>query len=556
MFLELNLKNFVLIKEASLSFSPGLTILTGETGAGKTLLVMALKFVLGARANSQHIRTGSDNAMVQAVFDIPPVVQEKLEELDIPCDEDLVIRRTINKDGKSRNYINGVIVSLQNIREIASILISIAGQHQYQELLRPEKHRLALDAFAGLNGEVEEVEGLYKKLMALQSKYKAHVQKAKKSEEEIKKLGQTAREIDALSPKPGEDEDLQKEKTILKESSALKSSGSFCYKTLYGGKGSVIELVSSCSQELEKMQAIDPEFKKELSELETISCIAQEIAETMRDYVGRIPSDVSRLDDIEERIYHLRGLMRKYGPEIDDVIAYRKSLDEKINAVKMNEKDIEDLKEEIKSTETAFLERSKALSKKRHTSSSILSKEVSRELTDLKLLKAGFRVEVKTPANIDLDSASLYGIDSVHFLFRPNVGEPFKPIDSIASGGELSRVMLALRTALARKSHIDTVVFDEIDSGLSGEVAERVGEKLKNLSQTGQVIAITHFPQIAALSDEHMTVEKKAAQDETISSIRKIKEEDRKEELARMLGGGKDAALEYAGNLLNRSRDS
>ena len=554
MLLELGLENFILFERVSLCLSSGLTVLTGETGAGKSLLVQALKLILGARADLQQIRTGTKQALVQAVFEASPEVRGQLEDMGISCDDELVIRRTVPQTGKGRIYVNGAIVSLQDLRQIVSGLVSLAGQHEYQELLRRERHGPWLDRFSGLGHEVDQITSLYQEVKGLQTDLQRAVATKEEAAEEVDRLRQEAEEIDKIAPKPGEEERLEQELKVLKAAEALRTLGDNCYRTLYADKGSIQEKLAICRQDLKRMADLDPTLEKTVKELDSVAYQAEEVAWTVRDYIQGLPTDLSQLEQIEERIYGLRELKRHFGLTIEDVLAYRNDIEIKLTTLYESGDRIENLKTRLEEKEKELVNAALDLSKKRRQGAKKLSKAIKAELSDLKLAKTDFMVDVEATERPIASDVGPRGLDKVQFLFSPNVGQPLRPLASIASGGELSRVMLALRAALARQAGIETIVFDEIDAGIGGEVAEKVGFKLKALSSFGQVVTITHFPQIAARGDHHIALEKVVKGDKTAIVIREVEGNQRLEELTRMLGGDRETARAYAGKLLAGSK--
>jgi DNA repair protein RecN (Recombination protein N) len=549
MFLELGLENFVLIRSAVLPFSPGLTVLTGETGAGKSLLVQALKIVLGAKATSQLVGTGGELATVQAMLDVHPETAAILQEMGIQHDGELVIRRLIPKKGRGRIYVNGALVGLQDLRRLTDGLVSLAGQHEYQELLRREKQGLWLDRFGGLEG-TEKVARRYQELRALRIEYERTVEQERTVAAELGELRRRAAEIDALSPVQGEEDDLEQELQVLKAAATLRSLGESCYSTLYADKGSIQEQLAECRKNLERMADLDPRLEKTAKELDSAAYQAEEAALTLRDYLQDLPTDLSRLDRIEERLYSLRNFQRRYGRSIEEALDYRREIGVRIQAISSGDEELTALKNRIAHEERELLSCALELSAERREAATRLSLAVQAGLSDLNLLKTEFTVEVESPEGAQISDVGPRGLDRVNFLFSPNVGEPARPLAAIASGGELSRVMLAIRTALAKKAGVETVVFDEIDAGIGGEVAGRVGKKLKALSSRGQVIVVTHFPHIAALADQHLSVGKKVKGGATVASVRELQADERLEEIARMLGGDTTAARAYAGRLL------
>ncbi|HID96727.1 MAG TPA: DNA repair protein RecN [Thermodesulfobacteriaceae bacterium] len=551
MLLELGIENFVLVKKAFVTLAGGLTVLTGETGAGKSLVVQALKLVLGARADSRQIRSGEEQATVQAVFAVGPDVRERLDSMGIQCDDELVIRRIIPVSARGRIYVNGAIVTLQDLKQITSRLVSMAGQHSYQELLRQSSHRHWLDRYAGLEKETAEFGSLFARVRGLGAALEDLITRKQSAEEERERLEREASAIDSVAPEPGEDERLGRELKVLKASEALRELGEACYRRLYSKRGSVQEQLSECRSELERMADLDGDLGDILRELESAAYQLEESAFSIRDYLHRLPSDLSLLEKTEERLFQIRSLKRRFGPGIRDVLAYRDEIEGKIAGLDNLTGRMGELKRELEEEENLLLDLAGRLSERRRRAAAELADAVKEQLAPLKLEKADFAVEVERPDNPEVSHIGEYGFDQVKFLFRPNVGEPLRPLASIASGGELSRVMLALRACFAGRSGTETIVFDEIDAGIGGEAAAMVGEKLGSLSSHGQVIAVTHFPQIAARADCHLLVRKKVRRGRTVTGIRQLEGTEKMEELARMLGGDRDAAMVYARELFS-----
>ncbi len=551
MLLELSIENFVLIKKVTLNFSEGFTVITGETGAGKSLAVQALKLVLGARADSRQVRAGAKQAVIQALFTHSSRVGPLLEERGIEQGQELIIRRIIPESGRGgRIYVNGSLASLQDLREITADLVSISSQHEFQTLLRKGSHRIWLDRFAGIEDQVLHLSQLYSRLSNKQAEIRKLIAEQQETADEEERLRQEAELIDSVQPVPGEEDELRQEISVLRSAKDLRLRGENVYSLLYAGKGAVLELLADAGRELERMASTDARLEKALQELESLRYQTEEVAWQVRDYVHTLPSDLSRLEQLEERLYSLRQIARRFGPELEDVLAYREEIEERLRAVSNVSDRIAALEEEAQQLGKSLLKKAAVLSDRRRRASHLLSEAVKQELSALKLKGTDFVVDVQCPDNPDVRHVGPTGMDEVTFLFSANPGQAPAPLARIASGGELSRVMLALKAVLARKSGIETVIFDELDSGISGEVADRVGQKLRDLSQHGQVIAISHYPQIAAQAQLHIGVEKFAGTDTTTTEMKEIEGEERVDEIARMLGGGTEDARAWATRLL------
>ncbi len=550
MLLELNLKDFVLIDQISITFPKGLTVLTGETGAGKSLLVGALKLLLGAKASPGIVRPGAAQAVVQGVFEPRHVTQKLMEQMGIPWEEDLIVRRIVPVEGRGRTYVNGAITTLQDLKKLTGGLVSIASQHDYQALLKKDSHRLWLDHFCGLNSQLKELTLRYEKIKKLRKRITRLKSQKDIIRREIQELKDQSLRIDQVSPKPDEDQSLENELKVLKSAENLRELGSSCYQSLYSGKGSIHETLHQCVQDLERMSQLDPSLSPVVEDLQSALYQAQEVSFTLRDYLGNLTSDPSRLKNVEQRLYELRELMRDYGPTINDVLAYRDEINERLASLKAGEEDLADLEAEAEVAETELLEFAGDISRKRKEGAGSLSKAVETEIRDLSMPNAGFTVSVSTPEHPVPEDVGPSGMDQVDFLFNPNPGQPLRSLSAIASGGELSRVMLAVTAVMAGKAQVETMVFDEIDAGIGGEVANKVGERLTRLSRSGQVIVITHFPQIASRADCHLRVSKHVSKGQTVTAVDTLKQDERLKELMRMLGGKGDEAMLYAKKLL------
>ncbi len=551
MLLELSIENFVLIKSAGLNFSDGFTVVTGETGAGKSLAVQALKLVLGARADTRQVRPGEKQAVVQALFTGSSRTEELLEERGIDPGEELIIRRIIPTSGRGgRIYVNGSLVSLQDLRDITSELVSISSQHEYQTLLKKGSHRIWLDRFAGLEADVCRMTELYSALSEKEAELRRLVAAREGQAEEQERLNHEAELIDGIQPVPGEVDKIEQELSVLRSAKELRLRGENVYSMLYAGKGAVLEILSEAAKELERMARADARLEKTLEELQSVRYQAEEAAWQVRDYVQALPADMSRLEQLEDRLYSLRQLKRRFGPGIEDVLAYRQDIEQRLADASGISQRIRKLQAETDTLGTRLLEQASSLSEKRIDAARKLSEAVCQELADLKLQGTDFVVDVEHPDIPGIGNIGPAGFDTVSFMFSANAGQAPAPLARIASGGELSRVMLALKAVLARKSGIETVIFDELDAGISGEVAEMVGRKLSNLSRHGQVVAISHYPQIAAAADLHISVDKAVQDGLTTTEMKELQGEERVEEIARMLGGGTEDARAWAARLL------
>lgn len=552
MLLELTIENLALVQKTTLSFDNGFTVITGESGAGKSLLILALKLLMGGKPRAEYVRTGQSQATIQAALDWPDDETAFLSELGIETDENLVVRRVISAAGKSRNYVNGVIVPQQTLQTLMPRLISLAGQHEFQGLLSENNHLIWIDRFAGIEKNQQAFSQLlyeYKQLVtALNEAHKAQ----EKAFERKKRLQKEIADIDAINPKIDEEDGLIQEIKVLKEVTTLRQLADEIYERLYAKKGAVLESVATMRNNLEKMSSLDQRIAPLFEPLSSSFYQLEEVAEGIRRYLATLPTDMSRIEEIEARLYAIKELKRYFATEIEEILQYRKKAEEELLQLENMTQEQTQLVTTLKEKEQGLITLGMRLSEMRKEAAKRLTEAVREELSKLKLMKAGFEVEVTT-RELLANKASATGFDEARFLFTANTGEPLRPLASIASGGELSRVMLAVKTALAKTTKVETMIFDEIDSGLGGELAECVGLELKQLAKDAQVIAITHFPQIASLSDHHITVLKYADEGSTKSQAVILKDFDAKEaEIIRMLGNSTESAREYARFLLSK----
>lgn len=548
---ELFLENFVLIDRAELAFPTGLIAITGETGAGKSLFIQGIKLALGGKFSPQHIRNNEESSQIQAVIGIDPNKNDILDELGIVSENhELIIRRAVTKSGRNKNIISGAQVSISELKKLAEDVVSIAGQHEQQNLLKEDMHLVWLDLYAGTEEKKNEYFLKFKEWRELSLELESKIRKKKEINTLIEKLETNIQKIDAISPKKNEDIILEENIRLLKSSAQLVNLGNDCYKSLYSQKGSVIENFYKIKLDFEKMSAIDPGLEKTFKDMENAHFLLEELSYSIRDYLEKLPKDISRLEQMEDRFYALKELKRHFGPELDDVISYRKQIDAEIEELKKNDEFIDEISKKLDIKERSLIEDAIIISSIRKKAALNFSAEIENSLAQLKMKGTRFEIQVLTPENPDKKDLTPDGIDKVSFLFSANPGAPLRPLKDIASGGELSRVMLSIREILSGNQDAGSIIFDEIDAGLSAEVAELVGQKLKRLSKSMQVFVITHFPQIAALADSHFIVKKNILADHATTNIFEIKGEERKKEIARMLGGVSNESMRLSERLL------
>ncbi|MDR3557849.1 MAG: DNA repair protein RecN [Syntrophobacteraceae bacterium] len=557
MLTSLAIHNYAIIRDLEISFHQGFNVLSGETGAGKSILVGAVNLILGARASSEMIRTGAAEAGVEAVMQLPPgyLCARHLEEWGIESDSELVIRRSITRSGRNRVFINDQASSVQQLQQLSPLLISICGQHEHQFLLDPETHLSLLDAFANLEADCSAVRSLFESWRDNREMLARMKRDRQQWESRMDFLKFQVQELESARLLPNEDTELQRERDLLKNAAALSHASQKAVNTLYSEKGAVLERLSEVERDLDSILGVDPSQSGLVEYLRQARINLEEMVHALRLYAERIVFDPSRLAAVEERLALLAKLGKKYGSSANEMLQKLVELRKMAGAGEESSLREEELERKIDSLRASYLDTAGVLSRKRREAAETLSSEVSSHLADLDMPRARFcaRFSDETPHE-PLFSPS--GIDRVEFLLSANPGEDLKPLTRVASGGELSRVLLALKGLLSRKGEAETLIFDEVDAGIGGRAAELVGIQLNKLSLRHQVICITHLPQIACYGEWHYVVKKQAEGNQTHSSIRMLTEAERSEELARMLGGVSISpkAREHAKELLQRGR--
>lgn len=563
MLRELSIKNFAIIDNLHICFSAGLTILSGETGAGKSIIINAVNLLLGSKATSKLIRTGSDTAELEALFQISKKsrIAEVLKEYGFDTSEGLLIRRIISRKGRHRSYINGHLATMQMLNSITANMVSISGQHAHQGLLKEDKHLIVLDQFGGLMPLRDEVYRYYHEIVPLIRELSELNALKDKQSEHIELLEFQKKEILEASISPDEDTRLEQERLRLKNGEELYQSVRVSVDELYSAQGAIVERLVEVKKSLEKACRIDTELSSKAKRISEATFNIEDIAEELRTYLDSVQIDEKRLEEVEERLDTLNKLKRKYGKSLEAVLTCLESIDHDISG-------IENISEKINETEAMIFDlhdriakASTNLSLKRKQTAEILANKVEKELATLEMSQSKFQISLQTmPADSNADSyltidgnvINETGIDSAVFMIAPNVGEALKPLSGIVSGGELSRVVLALKAILAKTESVETLVFDEVDAGIGGKVAEVVGKKLSALAGYHQVICITHLAQIAKFGNHHFRISKTVSRGRTKTDIKPLNKEERVKELARMLGGVKitKTTLDHARELL------
>ncbi|MBI4745040.1 MAG: DNA repair protein RecN [Deltaproteobacteria bacterium] len=534
MLTQLNIKNFAIIDSLNIAFEKGFNVLTGETGAGKSIIVDAVDLVLGGRASSEMIRSGCEEAVVEAAFDISDVkgVSEKLGEIGIEKDDNLVIKRTISASGKNKVFINGSMATIAMLSDVGEFLVDIHGQHEHQTLMKVDRHIDVLDEYAVLGTLRQEMSGIYSEWNRVKDELVLLKSSEADKEKRVDLLRFQSDEIEKAALKVDEDEELLEEKKLLSNAERLYESANTALEILYSQSGSALELIKKAGSNVTDISIIDESMRVTLDAINSASASIEDAALTLRDYAGRISFDPERLNEIEERLDLIGRLKRKYGSSVSEILKYREEVDRELDGIERAEERIGELEGEGERLKAKGREKAETLSEKRKKGSDELTKKVVMELSDLGMKKAIFEVKMER-----LNDISAKGFDKVEFLLSSNPGEAPKPLSKIASGGELSRIMLALKKVLANPTGVPTMVFDEVDSGIGGGVAEIVGRKLREVAEGRQVLCITHLAQIAALADLHYAVSKGENKGRTTTTASRLSGDERVDEVARMLGG-------------------
>lgn len=567
MLSRLHIKNFVLIDELEIEFSPGLNIFTGETGAGKTIIIDAINVVLGERITTDYIRTGTENAVVSALFEIEDnfKIKEILSSYGISLtDKSLLLQREIWASKKQACRINGKLVTLNMLTEIGKRLVDIHGQHQHQSLLNPTTQLALLDKYGGLHDETLEVSQIYKQFTELNQKLHLLSIDEQEKMRQLDLLKFEQQEINQANFTLGEDEKLEQEAKILRNAEKLYILSQEAYQLLHRIETpSVNTNFYQVVRKLSEISEIDQSMKESQQIAQQIYYQLEDLTTKLNNYIQKIKFDPSKLEEVEVRLDLINRLKRKYGNTIEAIFEYRNKITQQINSIIHNEQEIEKVKEQLTSITTLLESKAIQLSQKRKEIANKLSNEIILQLSALGMKKARFNIklDVKEDINspIKLDGipvkVTASGIDTVEFLISPNVGERLKPLAEIASGGEISRIMLAIKTILAQVDEIPTLIFDEIDTGIGGKIGQQVGAKLKHISNNRQVICITHLPQIAAYAQNHLHVEKKVIGEKTQTQVNKLDRISRIRELAHLLDGHEVStiSLKHAEELLEKA---
>ncbi|MFZ0318719.1 MAG: DNA repair protein RecN [Candidatus Sulfotelmatobacter sp.] len=565
--IELRLENYAVIDNAAVEFASGLNLLTGETGAGKSILIDALALLLGDKASSEIIRTGADRAVVSAVFESAGISETAIDKilehngLDESEDGSLIVRREISASGKGRVFVNNQAATVAVLRQLAPHLATIHAQNESILSFDPPSRLALLDNFAA--SQLDPVASAF----AGWHEIRARIEQLEQGEQDRLRLVDLwtfqSREIEEAKLQPGEDERLETEKRVLANAEKIYNAAMQAFDLLYEGDASTSASLRSAQKQIAELARYEPKFQEALAALETARITVEDVGATVRDYAGGIHASPEHLAEVEDRLASVDRLKRKYGPTLDEVVAFGAEVARKLSEVENKDEILCELRADLARAATEYLRAARSLSKTRHDAAGKLEKLVESEINDL-AMKSAFRIDLTTAEEEGNWSAT--GIDQALYMISTNPGEPMRQLEHIASGGELSRVMLALKVsvessvarapspakAAARTQPQRTMVFDEIDTGIGGRAAEAVGKKLKSLARFNQVLCVTHLPQIATFADHHYVIEKKERSGRTRTTIRPVSGEERTEEVARMLSGAKltDTSRKHAEQMI------
>jgi DNA repair protein RecN (Recombination protein N) len=556
MLTDLTIKNFAIIDQVHTQFGPGLNALTGETGAGKSILVDAINLLLGSRASAEMIRTGQEEASVEAFLEVEAGMElSLLKNLGLEKSEGLQIRRILHPSGKSRAFLNGTAITLHMLEELGEEMIHIYGQHEHQHFLDPVRHIDILDGSGGLLDLRNQFQEVFARWTKAATELEDLISRQKQRSERMEFLAFQSGEIGRAHLKIGEDEELAAERSRLAHAEKLQSLAHFGDEVLYGESGSVVERLKATLQRLKEGAKVDPALSPLVDSVESILFQSEDVASSLRSYREKIFFDPKRLETIESRLDELSKLKKKYGPTLAEVLAHKEKIDGERKSLGSLEERISQLEKAASEEHTRALTIARQLSRRRKEAALELASKLEKELSTLGMKKVRFQIQVDSEGG---PGPRLHekGMDQVEFLLSPNPGEDLKPLARIASGGELSRIMLAMKRIFAEETLVKTLIFDEVDAGIGGGIAEIVGRKLKEISRHHQVFCITHLPQIACFADTHYKVTKKESGGRTYVEVQRLSEEERLEEVARMLGGLKitGKTIDHAREMLRNAR--
>ncbi len=551
----LSVENFALIDRLEVEFTQGLNLITGETGSGKSILVDAVALLVGERASQEMVRQGFKQARLEGIFALSKKhpARSYLLEAGIPLESDeIIIRREISLTGANKIFINGVLSPLRVLAQLGTLLADIHGQHEQQLLLSPSVQLRFLDAFSAHGQLLDDVKSSFQQLQAVRSELGQLLANEQERLQRLDTLRFQIADIEKLQLKAGLDVELEAKRGLLASAEKRSEASQQTYQLLYDREESSLSLLHQAAKNLEELSRLDQQFHPVMAKLSDLRYSLEEIAYQLRDYTSGIEFDPGRLEAVQERLAEIQKARRKYGDTVDEILAYFQEIQGEVQELSQSETQIEQLTEKEKRLGKEYLELARRLSKERHQKAQLLSQQVERELADLHMESAVFMAHLNTAE----ERATEQGIDEIEFLLSANVGEAPKPFGKIASGGELSRTVLALKSMLTLEDYSKTLVFDEVDAGIGGSVASSIGERLARLGTQHQVFCVTHLPQIASYAAQHFHVEKRSSAQRTIVELTPLDQKDRVEEISRMMAGKAltEITRKQARELLQRGR--
>ena len=554
MLRDLNNSSVAIIDRLEMEFTPGLNLLTGETGAGKSIIIDALGLALGARGSADLVKTGAREAAVEAVFDNPDSerLRRLADEAGFSLGDELILRRRVSAKGVSRAYVNGSHAGVATLRSLGELLVNVHGQRDGDALLGAVGQMAVLDAYAGAGEVAERVSETYDRLRSVEDELESTVTDERARARELDLLEHQVSEIESAKLEPGEEEHLGRESELLRNAERLRELSDGAFRQLYAGDDAITARLAGLVAVVSELAGFDKSFAADGKQLEEARYQLEEIANSLRDFCARIDDDPRRLEKIEERLDAIRTLQRKYGETTAEVLGYLEKAKARRAELQGADERLEILRAELSELERDYERAAAELRSARESAIPEFAAKVRSHLAELAMEKAEFEVSLRDNPR----GRTRRGTDRVAFLISPNPGEDLKPLEKVASGGELSRLMLAIKSSSAEPKGYRTVIFDEVDAGIGGRVAEFVGRKLKRLSASQQVICITHLPQIAVYAEHHSRVVKRSGAGVTEVESRALGEDERVEELARMLGGEKitEVTRRHALQLLKQAR--
>lgn len=552
MLKTLSIENIAVIEKAEIEFSNGFNVLTGETGAGKSIVVDSINAILGERTSKELVRAGSENALVTAYFeDISKEVEQKLNEFDLPCDDDgaLVLSRKISAQGKSTCRINGSVCTVSMLKEVGNLLVNIHGQHDSQTLLNADYHYKFVDMYGSLDGVLDEYKQSFKQLLSVRKQLKALTLDADERDRQIELLDYQIKELSDAEIKVGEWDELKRRKNVILNSQTLLQSLNSALAAFNGSDeySGISTLLSTAVKEIGSVSDVDSEIKFVYDKAEALNDSVEVVKDALLDKINSIEFEPEELNRIEERLDLYYTFSNKYGETEQDMLYYLDEAVKKRTAFENSEEELEKLNVQYDEIFNKTVALAQKLTDLRKSTAEKLGNEICKQLEFLDMPK------IKFTTSFEKGNLSANGWDKIEFLIATNVGETAKPLAKIASGGELSRIMLAIKSIIAQKDSIDTLIFDEIDTGVSGKASRKIGLKLKELGAFTQVICVTHSAQIASVADSHFLIEKNVENDRTYTNVTVLDYDGRKNELARIMGGinATESLLKSAEELLN-----